>query len=260
MIDLLKCEQVSYQYPGMIVHALSDVSFSIGQGRTTAILGPNGAGKSTLIDMLLNWRRPTSGSITYQGSPLQSFNRREWGCIASLVPQNELLQFSFRLIDYVLFGRAPHVPQLSIPSDHDREIALQALSRVGLAHLAARSVLTLSGGERQLLFLARSLAQQPSILILDEPTSSLDPANRSKVLHILEELHRDGLTIIFSTHDPNLATRLADHVIMIREGRIMCDASAEIALDWKRLSELYGISMQVMSTPEGRLIVYEYHD
>lgn len=257
MTQLLVGEHITYHYPGMDEPSLDDISFRIAQGQSVAILGPNGAGKSTLIDILLNWRHPTSGSITYKEHPLHTFDRRSWGCIVSLVPQNEILQFSFKLIDYVLFGRAPHIPQLSMPSQHDREIAHDALSRVGLSHLATRSVLSLSGGERQLLFLARSLAQAPSILILDEPTSNLDPANTSKVLRILKDLHEDGLTLLFSTHDPNLATRLADHVIMMRAGKIIVDEPAHSALEGPKLSALYGIDMQVASNSDGRIMVYE---
>ena len=158
-------------------------------------------------------------------------------------------------MDYVLFGRAPYIPQLGLPGKKDIDIAFEALKTVGLQDLHSRSITSLSGGERQLIMLARSLAQQPEILLLDEPTSSLDPGNTEKVLEILQELGNSGLTILFSTHDPSSAAHIAEYVIMLRDGKKYFADSSKLLLTGENLTKLYGAKLNVTHVGES-IIVY----
>lgn len=217
---IFNLEKIEYTYQDSAKKVLHDISLDIPKSVITALLGPNGSGKTTLMDILLGWKKTNTGRVLVKGKDLSSYSRRERSKLISLVPQNEPLQFAFTLLDYVLFGRAPYIPQLGIPGKKDIEIAFAALETVGLQELHGRSITSLSGGERQLIMLARSLAQQPEILLLDEPTSSLDPGNTEKVLDILNELGNSGLTIIFSTHDPSAAAQIANYIVMLRRGKI----------------------------------------
>ncbi len=216
-MNALTVNHLNFTYPSG-TKALDNVSLSVEEGQSVAILGSNGAGKSTLLDILLGWQR--SAEVSLYGKPITTYGRKELGRTLALVPpQFEQYNFSFSLLDYVLFGRSPpYLSGLGTPSEEDAEIAYQALYDVGLAAYAERHITTLSGGgEHQLLLLARAIAQQSSMLLLDEPTSALDPANRKRVLTILKQLHTKGKTLLFTTHDANLAYDLASHVAMVKK-------------------------------------------
>lgn len=235
---------VTYTYPGRERPAVTDLDIGIPEGLTTVLLGPNGAGKSTLMDLLLRWRKPDTGSIELFDKPLESYGRKELGRTVSLVPQEEGSRFSFTVIEYVLFGRSPYVHELASPDEGDVRIAREALERVGIDHIAHRAVTTLSGGEHQLLLLARALAQQPSVLLLDEPTSSLDPGNTARVITILRQLSDRGITLFFTTHDPSVAAACAHHVVMMRGGRKLFSGPTRESLTSALLTELYGTPME----------------
>ena len=237
---------VSYTYPAAEDDALFHVDLTVETGTVTAVLGPNGAGKSTLLDLLLGWRRPETGSLLLKGKPLHQYGKRERSRLISLVPQNEPIQFSFTLLDYVLFGRAPYLPQLGSPDQNDIDIALRALDLVGLDISPYRSVTSLSGGQGQLLMLARSIAQEPEMIILDEPTSSLDPGNTAVVHSIIESLEQAGHTILFTTHDPNFAAESADSIAMLKHGRMLAHLPTDEALTREHISELYDTPIEVI--------------
>ena len=166
----LRLDGVTYAYPGVASPTVDGVTFDLPRGASMALLGPNGAGESTLLDLLLRWKTPAAGRIELAGRPLESYARTELGRAVSLVPQGEVARFAFTLREYVLFGRAPHVAALAMPGEEDERAAESALHDVGLAGLADRDVGTLSGGERQLLLLARAMAQRTPLMLLDEPT------------------------------------------------------------------------------------------
>ena len=238
-------ENVSYRYPTQQTCAVERIDAIIPVGSSTAILGPNGAGKSTLMDLLLRWKRATSGRVTLLGQSIESYAKRQLGRLISLVPQDETARFSFTVLDYVLFGRSAHLMPTAAPGGEDIEIALEALDRNGIEYLAYRPITQVSGGEQQLVLLARSLAQRPEILLLDEPTSSLDPGNTARVVKILRQLKDSGITMLFTTHDPNLASDLADRIIMIKSGSVLFSGSTEEALKSSYLSKLYETNMIV---------------
>jgi iron complex transport system ATP-binding protein len=253
--NICMLKNITYTYQDSAKTVLHDITLNIPKGVITSLLGPNGSGKTTLIDILLGWKKPNIGKVLVKGKDLSTFSRRDRSKLISLVPQNEPLHFSFTLLDYVLFGRAPYIPQLGLPGKKDIDIAFEALKTVGLQELHSRSITSLSGGERQLIMLARSLAQQPEILLLDEPTSSLDPGNTEKVLDILQELGNSGLTILFSTHDPSSAAHIAEYVIMLRDGEKYFADSSKLLLTGENLTKLYGAKLKVTHVGES-IIVY----
>ena len=251
-------EQVTYSYPGREKPAVLDLSLEILEGQTTVLLGPNGAGKSTLMDLLLRWRKPQTGTITLFDEPLESYGKRELGRTVSLVPQEEGSRFSFTVLEYVLFGRSPYLHELASPSKKDILIAYEAIEQVGIASIAHRSITTLSGGEHQLLLLARALAQQPRILLLDEPTSSLDPGNTARVIRILRQLSQQGITLFFTTHDPSVAAECAHQIAMIAHSSLLFSGPIEKGLSSHLLSKLYGTTMETFYH-NGQLIVTRVH-
>ncbi len=254
MSEAFSLNQVTYTYPAREYPAVLDLSLKITEGKTTALLGPNGAGKSTLMDLLLRWRIPETGTITLFGKPLHTYAKRKLGQTVSLVPQEEGARFSFSVLEYVLFGRSPYLHQLASPTKHDVQVAYDALQQVGIESIAHRSTTTLSGGEHQLVLLARALAQQPRILLLDEPTSSLDPGNTAKVIQIIRQLADQGITLFFTTHDPSVAAECAHQVAMIYRSRLLHSGPTEEVLTGSLLSELYGTPMETF-TRKNHLVV-----
>lgn len=247
----IKIECLSFIYPSG-TKALSDVSLEVEEGSTLALLGANGAGKSTLMDLLFGWK--PSSSITLFGKPLKEYGRKELGRHIAMVPQSEHYNFSFSLLDYTLFGRAPYLSEMASPTERDVHIAYDALQRVGLDSFAQRSITSLSGGEGQLLLIARSIAQESRVLLLDEPTSALDPANRRKVIEILTSLHAQGKTIIFTTHDAQFAYELATHVAMLKGGKLLAHGIKEKVVTSELLTTLYDTPMTVCTVGDKTLI------
>lgn len=251
-MSAVSVQEISYTYPSG-TRALDAVSFEIARGSSTAILGSNGAGKSTLLDLILGYKQ--AHTITLFGKLLSSYGRKELGRTVALVPQSEQFNFSFTLLDYVLFGRSPHLSQLATPTAQDAMIAYSALSEVGLTAYADRAVTTLSGGEHQLVLLARAIAQESEILLLDEPTSALDPANRKRVLSLLKGLHQRGKTLLFTTHDANLAWELATDVVMLKEGRLLASGPKEMVVNSELLTTLYDTVLTVGSI-DGQTLIW----
>ncbi|MCD4738888.1 MAG: ABC transporter ATP-binding protein [Anaerolineae bacterium] len=182
------------------------------------------------------------------------YSPREFGQLVGLVSQDEYLPFNFTVLEYVLLGRAPHLHLLGKPSRHDHQVALDALETLGLLPFKKRPIQTLSGGERQLVTMARALAQEPRILLLDEPTSHLDLGNKRRIMQIMRRLRENGKTVLFTTHDPNEAASVADQVILLRAGKIQSAGDARQALTAAHLTATYGVEVQVVEN-NGRLVV-----
>jgi len=252
--SLLSLRGVSFRYGRSRKPALNEVSIEMAAGSSTAVLGPNGAGKSTLLDLCLGWKRPESGRLILAGRDISDYGRQEMGSWMSLVPQNERVRFDYTVLEYLLLGRTPYLHQLEMPGRKDLRIAEEALETVGLKHLAERSVGKLSGGEHQLLLIARALVQQPRILILDEPTSQLDPANRRRIIDLLTKLNGEGKTLLFTTHDPTLASELASDAVLLKEGKVAAAGARSGILTREHLSHLYDTPMQVVEVA-GRTVV-----
>jgi iron complex transport system ATP-binding protein len=232
---------------------LSGISFTARRGEVLALLGPNGGGKTTLLKTLLGLIAARAGEVRLGKRSLQNYAARERARLIAYVPQSHFATFAFTVEAVVLMGRTAHGNLFSRPSAADRAVAARVLERFGISHLAARPYTMISGGERQLVLLARALAQEPQFVVLDEPTASLDFGNQGKVMAQIRRLATEGLGVLFTTHDPNQALRHADRVMMIREGRMLASGIAQDLLTPVRLMELYGVGIETVRDDAGRV-------
>jgi iron complex transport system ATP-binding protein len=251
---ILSVSGLSFSYNGGVGDAVHDLTLGIPGGVVTAILGPNGSGKTTLLRLLLGVLRPRRGTIRVAGRPQESYSRRELSQVVGLVPQDEHVPFDFSILEYVLLGRAPYLGPLATPAKEDTRLALEALRAAGLEGMHDRPLPNLSGGERQLAVLARALAQQPRILLMDEPTAHLDLGNQGRLLEIVRELAAGGTTVVLTTHDPNLAAAVAGTAILMRSGRVLDAGPVASVLTAANLSATYDVPVRVLEV-DGRRVV-----
>lgn len=230
-----------------------DIALSLARGEVLALLGPNGSGKTTLLKTLLGLLPARGGSLTLDGGPLAALSPPERARALGYVPQAHAGTFAFTVLSVVLMGRSAHGGLFAAPSPRDYEIAHAMLERLGIDHLAQRPYTLISGGERQLVLIARALAQEPSYVILDEPTASLDFGNQGRVMSEIRRLAAEGLGVLFTTHDPNQALRHADRVMMIRDGQALASGPADELLTPERLQQLYGVEIETVQDAAGRV-------
>ncbi len=243
---LISIRDLEFSYNGDHRKVLQGLSLDLPAGSITAILGPNGAGKSTLVHILLGILKPAGGQISILGKSIQVYTRRELSHLIAFVPQSEYTAFDFSVIDYVLMGRAPHIGMLQMPTKKDIERTLEQLENLGLTHLARRSVLELSGGEHQLVLIARALVQEPQMLLLDEPTTHLDLSNQGRILNTLTRLAEAGTTVVYTTHDPDSAARTAQYLVLMREGQVLSSGEVGPVLTAQNLTRTYGVPVRVV--------------
>jgi len=217
------------------------------QGEVLALLGPNGSGKTTLLKTLLGILTPLAGEPTIDGTPIGRFSAAERARRIAYVPQSHTPSFAFTVETIVLMGRTAHGNLFSAPSGADRAVAARALERFGIAALSTRPYTMISGGERQLVLLARALAQEPRFIVLDEPTASLDFGNQGKVLREMRALAASGHGVLFTTHDPNHALRAADRAFLMRSGARLAEGKVREVLTRGRLEELYGTPVEALT-------------
>jgi iron complex transport system ATP-binding protein len=247
-------DKLTFQWAGSETCLFDHLSLKFSGGKTVCLIGPNGSGKTTLLELVLGWRSPSSGTVSLGGRPVVSMTSGERGRLIALVPQEEKLTFSYSVLEYVLLGRAPHLRSMALPGAEDRSIAMNALEQVGIRELYRRAVPQLSGGEMRLVLIARALVQQPRILLLDEPTNYLDPANRELMLRLLGRLKEDGITLVMSSHEPDMITRLADDVVLIGRARPPEIGSASDMIVPAKLTELYGVQVRIVEA-QGRQVI-----
>jgi iron complex transport system ATP-binding protein len=234
---------------------VDDVSFSVEAGTWLSLLGPNGAGKTTLLRVLAGLRR-FRGTVRLAGRRLEELGRRESAREVALVPQTPVVPAGMTVGDYVLLGRTPHLGVLAREGLGDRRAASEALARLELEALADRALATLSGGELQRAVIARSLAQEAPILLLDEPTAALDLGHQQQVLELVDELRRAvGLTVVAAMHDVTLAAQYCDRLVLIDRGRIVADGAAREVLTRDRLESLYGASVRVLDDGAAPVVI-----
>jgi iron complex transport system ATP-binding protein len=234
---------------------LRGVSADVRRGRVTGLLGANGAGKTTLLRVATRVATPAAGEVTLCGQPVAKLSRRELAQRLAIVPQDTHIPFPFSVEEIVLMGRAPHQSGFGFESRQDLEHAAGALEKMGISHLAGRSILELSGGERQLVMLARAFAQQPEVLLLDEPTAFLDLRHRISVLGAVREFCASGGAALLVSHDLGLAARACDEIALLADGVIYESGAPAVVLTPEAIQETFGIAAEVIAAPDGSPLV-----
>ena len=257
---LLRAENVSFGYRtghSTLGFELRDVSLAIPKGSLTALIGPNGGGKTTLLSLLAGVLKPRVGRVLLDGVDIATLTRRQVARRIAVVPQETHPAFDYSAMEMVLMGRHPHLGAFAIEGPEDIELAGKALEATGTAALAARSYMTLSGGEKQRVIVASALAQSSDLLLLDEPTASLDLTYQLEIASLLRRLNSErGVTMVLATHDLNLAAAVCTHVVMIRGGSMLAQGAIADVLTVERVRELYGVDAEVRFHPDaGHLTV-----
>lgn len=235
--------------------ALDSVSMNVATGEWIGLIGPNGAGKTTLLRAIAGMAH-SKGNVSLAGRPAGSLTHRQRARMIAYVPQHPQLPPGMTGGDYVLLGRTPHIGYFQVESEADRRICANLLDRMALSHMAGRPLRTMSGGEAQRLVLARALAQEAPILLLDEPTSSLDLGRRVDALELIDELRREhSLTVVSAIHDLTLAGQFADRLVLLANGQVAASGAPGEVLHDDLLSSHFGAGVQVLTTSDGELAV-----
>ena len=229
---------------------LAGVDLDLRAGEFVGLIGANGAGKTTLLKVVSGLWPGAAGDIALLGRPLRAYSVREIARVVAHVPQSTRVDFAFAVRDVVLMGRSPHLGRFQIESGRDRGVAERAMRTTGTLHLADRLVTTLSGGELQRVVLARALAQEPRVLLLDEPTSNLDIRHQVSVLRLVRDLaHENGLGVLAAIHDIGQAARWCDRLLLMTCGRIVAGGAPESVLTPERLAEVFEIEARLYRDP-----------
>ena len=247
---MLTVKDLHFSYNGTPV--LTGFGIEVSQGEMVGIVGPNGAGKTTVLRLISGVVSPDRGSIGVDGSELGDLSAAQRGRLISVVPQNPRLPPNFKLLDLVLMGRNPHLKLLEWDGRQDLEVARMAMEMTDIWHLADRAVGTLSGGEQQRAVVALALAQEAPIMLLDEPTSSLDLTHQTGIMDLVTELqrHRKG-TVVMAIHDLTLAAQYCDRLVMLSDGRGYADGAPSDVLTADNVSTVYGAEVFILPHPQG---------
>lgn len=246
---MLEAKDLAFGFSGHTI--CTGVDFALARGETLCVLGPNGGGKTTLFRTLLGLLPSHAGTVRVNGRDVDSLSRREMARLVGYVPQSHAAVFDFSVRDVVLMGRTAHLGALASPRESDRHVAMRALEEVGIAHLGERIYTTISAGERQLALVARALAQEPRVLVMDEPTASLDFGNQMRVLEKLRSLAQLGIAIVFSTHDPDHAFAAANLAMLLGGGRMLAFGATDQVVRPDTLETLYGVPVRILPMQGG---------
>ncbi len=248
---MIRAENLCFSYGSRQV--LRDVSFETEKGDFLAVLGPNGVGKSTLFRCVLGILKGYTGVIRVDERDIRTLSRRQMAGLMSYIPQKHGTAFAYSVLDTVLMGTTHELGTFSAPKAKQIDQAQTALSQVGIADFADRKFTELSGGEQQMVMIARALSQQAGLLMMDEPTASLDYGNREKILSLLRDLTGQGYTVILSTHDPQHALSYSNKVLALKDGQVGAFGKTSDVLTSELLQKLYGIHAVIVDTPYGKL-------
>jgi len=239
---------------------ISNISLTVGPGRICALMGRNGSGKTTLLRCINGVLPVFEGNIRVMGKEIQKLGRAQVARMISVVPQTHFSPFSFSCMDMVLMAGAARIKAWSAPSGKEKQKALETMAETGIDHMAKRPFNSLSGGERQLVMLARGLFQDTPVMLLDEPNSHLDFANQHKIMALMQQVTRKrNMTVVITLHDPNLAYYYCDDVILIHKGRVKAAGKTCTTLTNDVLSAVLGDNIQCDETKKGVFVVIPKH-
>lgn len=246
----LRVERVSFAYGARAV--LRDVSLEVGRGSMLALAGPNGSGKSTLLALLAGTRRPQQGSVEVHGRAVASYERRALARLVAVVPQDTSVTFPYTVAEMVLMGRAPHRPPLGLEGARDVAVAEQVMTETGILALAGRRFTELSGGERQRVIVARALAQEPAVLLLDEPTTHLDIRHAIEILDLVAAVNRTRqVTVVAVLHDLTSAALHFDRIAFLRDGQLVVDGPPRTIITAATIARVFDADVRVDVDEEG---------
>ncbi len=252
MKTAIDINRLSYSYREYPV--LDDISLSVPKGDFFIIIGPNGSGKTTLMKSISGILKPENGNLKIFDTDIRNYSRRTLARLTALVPQEVPVDFPFSVTEFVLMGRSPYLGMLGIPREEDIEIANQSIIFTGIDHLSDRKINQLSGGERQRVFISRAICQKPQIILLDEPTASLDLSHQVKIMDLMEKLKEEkGVTVVMVSHDINLAAMYGDTLLLLKDGKIVCQGTPDNVLTFKTLEKAYGCTLLVDKSPLGNM-------
>jgi iron complex transport system ATP-binding protein len=245
---MLEIIDIHFSHSGGDAEILKGISFRIESGNVTVLLGPNGSGKTTLFQCIAGLWRHNSGRILLNGADIGSLPPEKRAKTLAVVPQEHDPPFPYSVLDVVLMGRASHVSLFSTPSKEDYRKTKEAMEMIGIDHLAERPYTKISGGERQLVLVARALAQEAPLLLLDEPTSHLDFRNQIMILKKIRDIVKHkGLTALVTLHDPNHAALFSDHIVMLNAGKALADGPPNEIISQESLKALYGVDVDIIA-------------
>lgn len=240
---MIEIQNLSFSYGSREV--LKNVSFCAQNGEVLSVLGPNAVGKSTLFSCILRLLTPNSGEILIDGVSIATLSAKELARRIAFIPQSHNPVFNYSVFDMALMGSTAQLGAFTSPGKAQNEAVENALERLGILHLKDRGYLQLSGGERQLTLIARALVQNARILVMDEPSASLDYGNRLRVMHTVRALAAEGYCIIQSTHDPDQAYLYSDQILALFDGKVLAHGAPKDIFDASLISKLYGVEVEV---------------
>ena len=247
---IYEVKDLTFRYPGGERNVLDAASLELEKGQILCILGPNGAGKTTLLSCMAGLLKPDSGSIRLCGTDISTMSEREIATRVAFVPQLHTPAFDYRAVDFVLMGRAPKTGIFGRPSAEEEEMCRAVLREMKLEHIADRSYMDISGGERQQLLIARAIVQEPEVVLFDEPTAHLDYGNQHRVLERVRKMADDGYSVVITTHNPDHALLLGDRAAIVsRDGRVIQGDSSDILTE-EILKDVYGIDLKIRCIEE----------
>lgn len=254
MKEIVGVRGVGFSYGGAF--HLEDISFNVGSGEVLALLGPNGCGKTTLLKCINALLPPSKGEIDVVGKNIKDLSRSELARLIGFVPQTHSPPFPYTVTEVVLMGRASHLSIFQQPSRMDYALSEKALDLVGISQMKDRIYTQISGGERQLVLIARAIAQEPQVLLLDEPTAHLDFRNQLVVLRMVRRVAKEkGLGVIMSLHDPNHALSFSDKVVLLGNGRVRASGAPLEVIKPETILDVYGIETRVLTHEGGNILL-----
>jgi iron complex transport system ATP-binding protein len=254
MEALVSVKGVGFSYGGPF--RLKDVSFTVGKGEVLVLLGPNGCGKTTLLKCINALLSPSQGEVDILGKNIRRLSRAELARLIGFVPQTHSPPFPYTVLDVVLMGRASHMTLFQQPSHSDYIVSEEALGLMGVLQMKDRIYTQISGGERQLVLIARAIAQEPKVLLLDEPTAHLDFKNQQVVLRMVKRIATEkGLGVVMSLHDPNHALSFSDKVVLIGNGRVSAVGAPLEVVTPDNIRDVYSIETKMLSHENGNILI-----